>query len=461
MIKMSQTHIAPHEYQNKAVKFGLQHKTVYYAIDTGLGKTRIILMLAQKLKCPFLVLGPLGAICNTWPDEIEKWAPELTYTVLHGPYKDILIEERNKDIYLLNYDGLKWFYNYLRKPSSYWDSTAVCYDEASFVKSHSTQRFKMLKRLSCLHTEYRFALSATPSPEGYHNLWSQYHLVNDKTFESSFTAFRNRYFNYIGPPVYKTTLIPKKAEEIENKIRPITFRLKAEDWLNMPELIYNKILLTLPNKLYKQYQSLEREFYIKLQEQEIVLNSTVALTLKLRQFIQGALYTEEGYPSYIKLHTLKIDMLKELITSHPNNNILCLIQFKFEVDMIRKAFGNDIPIIAGETKASTTQQYIKNWNKGNMPLLVCHPASVSHGLNLQSGGSMMAWVGLSYSMQQYYQTIRRLYRQGQKSKSVIVHHIMLKNTLDIEIYRAVKAKEKRQDILLSKLKTYFSNKYKV
>ena len=407
----------------------------------------------------FFGIGPLNTILNTWPDEIEKWTPDLSYTILHGKYKDILVEEANKDIYLMNYDGLKWFYNYLRKPSSHWRPTAVCYDEASFVKSHSTQRFKILKRLSVLATEYRFALSATPAPEGYHNLWSQYTLLRDNVFDSSYTKFRTKYFNYMGPPVYKTTIIPKKAEEIEKLIKPMTFRLKAEDYLNMPKLIYNKIILKMPTEMYKQYTQLEREFYLQLKNEELVVNNTAALTSKLRQFVQGAVYGEGGYPNYQVIHRIKINMLKELIEAHSGQNMLCLIQFKSELDLLRKAIDPKIPIIAGETSSALTQKHIANWNKGAIPLLVCHPASISHGLNLQSGGSLMVWLGLPYSMQQYYQTIRRLYRQGQVSKTVAINHLMIDKTIDMQIYKAVKDKEHRQSVLLSRLRSYFDDKY--
>lgn len=437
---------------------------MYYAIDTGLGKTRIVLALAQKLKAPLLVLGPLHTILNTWPNEIEKWTPELTYSVLHGPFKTHNVEQLNKDIYLLNYEGLKWFYNYLRQPSSYWKPTMVCYDEASFVKSPSTQRFKILKRLSALHTEYRFALSATPAPEGYHNLWSQYHLLNPDTLDSSYSKYQKSYFRYTGPPVFKTTLIKGQDVEIEKRIGPMTFRLKAEDYLKMPKLIYNKIYVGMPKTLRTKYKTLEKDFYLSLitdtkEKHDVQVNNAAALTNKLRQFIQGGIYTDGGYPDYAKVHSHKINMLKELIESSGNSNIICLVQFRFEIDLLRKALGSKIAIIAGETKATLTQQHIKDWNDRKIPILVCHPASISHGLNLQSGGSIMVWLGLTYSMQTYYQTIRRLYRQGQTSKTVVVHHIMMRKTLDDEIYRVVKAKEHKQNTLLSRLKTYLSDKY--
>ena len=249
-----------HDYQKKAISFGLDKKACYFALDTGLGKTAIILKLNEQLNKPLIVFGPLQVILNSWPTEIKKWSPKTSYSIVYGKKKEELFLQK-KDIYLISYSTLSWFYEFLvnHQELQKKNSFNLCLDEGSFVKSAKTKRFKILKRLRVLF--YRnYILSATPAAEGIYNLWSQYYLLDGgQRLEKVEYIFKNRYFHSFRTTFNAEVLKIKKGarEKIIKAIAPITFRLKAEDYLELPELIYNKIELKLPTKLQKQYKDHE------------------------------------------------------------------------------------------------------------------------------------------------------------------------------------------------------------
>lgn len=437
-----------HDYQRRAIKFALTKKTPYLAIDLGLGKTAIALKVIQTLQAPTLVIAPLRVIHTVWPEEIRKWAPDLTYTILHGAHKDKKLTY-NKQVYLLNYQGLKWFFNSVTRPGKHFKRVNLVLDEATFVKDPSTKRFKMLKKLQPFFLDFRIALSATPAPNGYHNLWSQYYLLDHgKALTQVYYRFREHFFHYSGPPMYKTVLKKGAAKVIQKRIKPITFRLANKDYLKLPKYIHNEIKLEFTPKLMKQYKQLEKDFTIELNDVEISAFNAAALGMKLRQFVQGALYIENGITEYI--HKIKLKALQELIESSNYQPILCPIQFRFELKMITDMFGK-VPIIAGKTSTQKSIKYINEWNKGNIPLMLCHPASIGHGLNLQASGHIICWYGLTWSLEQYHQLIGRIYRQGQK-KAVVVHHLIMKGTKDERVLKVLKQKNAVQSDLLEALK---------
>ena len=424
-----------HAYQERAIEFCMDNPSTYLAVDMGLGKTAICLKLIERLKQPAMVFGPLNTILSTWPDEIAKWTPHLTYRVLHGSDKT-LIGIDDVDILLMNYEGLPWFI----KQTSKWKRRIVVYDEASMVKSHSTQRFKFLRSLSNLWTPTRLALSATPAPNTLHELWSQYYLLDSGTrLGKNISEFRKRYcstFSYPGMAFTKYEVRPEKKEEIYKQVEDVTFRLAAEDYLDMPEITYNTIPCKLTPALAKQYKQLEKDFFLKLDQGIITVTNAAQLSMKLRQFIQGGLYSEEH--QWHDLHQIKLTRLKELLATSAGHPILCAIQFKGELTSIRQEIGS-VPIIAGGTSAQDRKKYIDAWNAGSLPLLLCHPASLSHGVNLQSGGATVLWYGLTWSLEQYYQLNGRVYRQGQKN-AVIIHHLVMQNTVDELVIKAIENK---------------------
>lgn len=442
-----------HDYQHRAIKFGLKHKTVFFAMDMGLGKTVVSLRIKEAINQPAFVVAPLSGVYTTWPEEIQKWSPLLTYSILHGPNKNFRLTHDKPDVFIINFDGLKWFAKEVVKRHVLWAKRMLIIDESSMIKSPTTLRFKLLKKMMPLWSDYRFCLSATPSPNGYHELWSQYFMLDKgKCLFDNYYRFRGTYFSYTGPPLFKTTIRKGSYEAIRDNIRPITFRLDAYDYLNMPKTIHNVISLELPKKLRSQYKELEDNFFLEFANSEATAFSAAALSMKLRQFIQGAVYTDAKKGEFYPLHQIKINALKELLETCAGQPILCAIQFKFERRMINEFIGYNIPCIAGGTSINDRNGYIRKWNRGDIPLLLCHPASLSHSVNLQAGGHIMLWFGLTWSMEQYKQLNGRLIRQGQVANSVTVNHLIMKNTIDERVVKVLKEKDATQQKLLDALK---------
>lgn len=441
-----------HQYQENAVDFATTAKQAFLALDMGLGKTIIALTIAKRLNVPALVISPIQPMYTTWPAEIEKWGLNLTCDILHGPNKDLIFATTNADILLINFHGLKWLHNKILKSKKLWKKRMLIIDESSMVKSHTTQRFKLLKSMHPLWLDYKLCLSATPAPNGYHELWTQYFLLDrGKTLFDSYFKYRGVYFHYTGPPLYKTTLRRDSYKEIEKRVKPVTYRLKAEDYLDMPEYIHNEIKLTMPRKTAAQYKQLEDDFLLEFEKSSASAFSAGALSMKLRQFIQGAVYTDDGNGEFYPIHMIKIEALKELMESCAGQPILCPLQFKFERKMINTVLKRDVPCIAGGTSPSLAQKHIKDWNNNKIPLLLCHPASLGHGVNLQSGGHIVLWYGLTWSLEHYKQLNGRIYRQGQKN-AVIINHLIMEGTTDERISKVLKAKDATQERLLNALR---------
>jgi len=451
-----------HEYQERAIKFSLTHQTVYLAIDMGLGKTAIALKAIEESGQKAFVFAPLQAMLNTWPEEIAKWTPNLSYDILHGPTKNEVLRSSKADILLMNYDGLKWFAKALAGKGITWTKRAVVFDEASMIKSSTTLRFKTLKKAFPLWTDLKLALSATPAPNGYADLWSQYFLLDKGArLFSSFYRYRGHYFIYTGPPLYKTIPRTGSDKRIQAKIQDITFRLDAKDYLKMPEYISNEIPIEMPKKLQAKYKELEENFFLEFEAGEATAFSAAALSMKLRQFIQGAMYLDvdptkpKGPRAFEVIHQQKVEALKALLETSAGHPILCAIQFKFELAMInqalKKQFKNGVPVIAGGVPTKITKQHMKNWNSGNLPLLLCHPASLGHGVNLQAGGHIILWFGLSWNLEHYTQLNGRIYRQGQK-QAVISNHLVMKGSIDERIIKVLRQKGATQQQLLDALK---------
>jgi SNF2 family DNA or RNA helicase len=428
----------------------------YLALDMGLGKTAITLKwLEHVLKsCKgALVIAPLRTISTTWPDEIKKWTPGLTYTILHGS-KKVENLHRKVDLYLMNYESLPWLFEALKhyhKATGKIPFKVLALDEGSMVKSHSTKRFKILKLLRPLFPDYMTILSGTPAPNNLLDLWSQYYLLDEgERLEKYITHYKQHYFWQVDRMGYKW-LINKGADQvIYSKIADITYRLDSKDYTELPEMIHNVIKVPLGKKLQAQYKLLEKDFFLALDDnEEMAVFNAASLSMKLRQFLQGAVYTDENH-NYTVFHEEKLKVLKSMVEEAGGSSILCAIQFRFELDMIKKVFPK-VPYIAGGVSASTATKLINQWNRGELPLLLCHPASLSHGVNLQTGGHTVLWYGLTWSLEQYLQLNKRLHRNGQKS-AVVIHHLIVPDSVDERVMKALKAKFKTQSELLDYLR---------
>jgi len=433
-----------HSYQEEAIDFCWKKIRPYSAIDIGLGKTVIALKTIEPSEVKTLVVAPLRVAQLTWPTEIEKWT-NLSYTVLHGKDKNRKLRQK-KDIYIINYEGLKWLIGELTKGKVPYMNLIL--DETSMVKSWKSVRFKILLTMLPMFRYYRLALSATPAPNGLQELWSQYYLLDEgKTLGKKVTPYLRKYFSY-NQDLHRYFVSKGSREAIYKRIRPITYRLRASDYIKMPPLIYNRIPIRMPRAIRNQYHKLERDFEDSAEENGVTAFNAASLSSKLRQFVQGALYTEK--PAFKVIHRLKIKTLRELMDSANGQPILCAIQFRFEYELLKEEFGSHVPIIYGGTTKRNSKRYLEKWTRGELPLLLAHPGSLSHGLNLQAGGRIVAWLGLPWSLDQFHQFNGRLHRQGQKH-GVIVNAIMFEDSIDEVVWGVLKQKDASMQDLLNAL----------
>lgn len=437
-----------HAYQCRALAWMDEHNTGYLAVDMGLGKTRIVLEFIKTHDIrPVLVVAPLRVATSTWPQEIAKWAPELKFQVLHGKEKSTNFR-KPADIYIINYDGLKWLDNTMKQyvRSKFMHSMLVL-DEATMVKSKSSKRFKYIKDWRAAF-DRAYALSATPAPNGYQDLWAQYFLLDyGKTLGTSFASFFNKYFRMFG--TYQVAPISKAhVNDIFKRCCASTFRLDAQDYLKLPGIVHNDVHVALTPSLRKKYEILKREFVLRLEEEKVITAANTAiLSMKLRQFCQGHIYCEDVCEH---VHDIKLDALEQLIYELQGEPVLIAVQFRFEIAALQKRFP-DTPAIYGGTSANEADELIARWNSGKIPVLICHPASISHGVNLQHGGHNIIWFALTWNLEQYMQFNGRLARQGQ-TKPVVVSRILLEKTVEERIAKVLEQKGTSQQALLDAIR---------
>lgn len=465
-----------HSYQEKAVEFALEHKQVYLAMDLGTGKTASVITLLNQIQEPAIVFAPVRVCMTTWPDELDKWDYYGSYGVVHtdwGLGKDEVILA-NPDLILIPYSSLKWFFDNLHRLSKQglkWRKRALILDESSMVKSSKSNRFKMLRKMDFMWTDTKLCLGATPRPNSLLELWTQYFILDKgKSLLPTITKFRDGYcssFSRPGQSYVTYNVRPDMVDNVHAAVAPITYHIDAKDVLDMPPITYNQIRVELPAALRADYQELEETFFLELENSERAgAVNAAALSGKLRQFVQGGIYYyPEGVTEEIKnrkwkkLHGVKLNALKELVETSAGHPILCAIQFKFELEILREVYPS-APVIAGGTPPKQALECIRMWNLGQVPLLLCHPASLSHGVNLQSGGHILLYYGLPWSFEQYSQLVGRLYRQGQ-DHAVFVHHIVMADTIDEAILDAQAGKADGHKSLLSYVKEYHRDRLKL
>jgi len=454
-----------HNYQSAASDFALKHKSTYMMLDMGMGKTAIAIDWVKRIPKNArgtLVIAPLSTIYSSWPDELKLWAPELSVTVLHGKNKNDGLTDKS-NIYLVNFEGIQWLFEKLKEHFAVTKSVpfrSIIIDEGSMVKSHSTKRFKVLQTLIEVFPKYRMILSGTPAPNTLQDLWSQFYLLDKgKSLERNISAFRNMYMIQVDRMGFVHKLKKGAKDKIYEQIEPLTYRLDAKDYLTLPDRLDNVLKVKLPQKTLEMYKSLEADFYMALDDESTVAFSVPALAMKLRQFVQGCLYVDTdpdsrmpnyGSRPYVEVHKAKLKALQDIVENSGGKGILCPIQFRFELEVLMKAFPN-ASVIAGGTSAAQAGKLIKQWNQGLIPLLICHPKSIGHGVNLQAGSNIIVWYGLTWSAEQYAQLNGRLHRQGQKHK-VIIHHLVCSDTIDEHIMKALGKKIAGQKDLLDYLR---------
>ena len=440
----------PYDYQIYATNFIKTHKEAVLLLDVGLGKTSCALTAIKDLLDSgevkkILVIAPLRVAKITWSDEIQKWdhLSGLRYSVVVGTEKQRLKAlEKDADIYIINRESVEWLIHKSFKKFNY-DMLVI--DELSSFKSYSAKRFKALMNMR--HRLNRVVgLTATPSSNSLMDLFSEYKLIDGGVRLGQYiTHYREKYFDpdkRNANVIFSYKLKPFAEEAIYSKIDDITISMKAVDYLKMPPILYNEIKVELDQKERKIYEILKKDMIVALEDKEIDAMNAASLSNKLLQMANGSVYGEEK--EVIHLHDKKLDALEEIVEAANGNSVLCAYWYKHDLERIKARFGDKCQEINSEAS-------IRKWNSGDIQIGLIHPMSAGHGLNLQSGGSILVWFGLTWSLELYQQTIGRLYRQGQ-TRSVIIHHIVSKDTIDERVMLALKNKEVSQDALIRAVK---------
>lgn len=450
----------PHDYQQYAIQRIIDTKSIGLFLDMGLGKTVSTLTALNELIYNYfevgkvLIIAPLRVAKSTWSDEIEKWdhLNNLTYSKVLGSVNQRMDGLRKEaDIYLINRENVKWiveFYNHK------WPFDVVVIDELSSFKSAKSQRFKYLKKVIPL-TNRVIGLTGTPTPNGFLDLWSQIYLLDrGQRLGGTIRSYRERYFevgdrNYQTGMIYNYVLKEGAEETILKRLEDITVSMEAKDFLDMPDRIDNIVNIELSTKEFKNYKKLERDSILEIKDDVITASSAAVVTQKLLQYTSGAIYDENK--NVVKIHDKKLEALEDIVEFNEGKPILVFYNFKHDLDRIKKRFSYLNP------KTLDTEEDVKAWNEGKIKLLLCHPASAGHGLNLQSGGHIIVWFSLTWSLELYQQANARLHRQSQEN-NVIVHHLICKDTVDETVMEALKNKVKVQDLLMEYLKAKIEDK---
>lgn len=439
----------PHEYQSYATEFILSHPISAVFLEMGLGKSVITLSaifdlcLDSFLVCKVLVIAPLRVARDTWPAEIKKWdhLKELSYSVAVGTEKErIDALKKQSTLYIINCENVDWL---VHKSGIPFHFDMVVIDELSSFKSYGAKRFKSLLKVRP-SVKRIVGLTGTPSSNGLMDLWAEFRILDlGQRLGRYISHYRNTYFKpdkRNAQIIFSYKPLPGAEEEIYKQISDITISMKSTDYLKMPEYISNEVFVTLSDKEWKVYSDFKEDMVANLGDEDIDAVNAAVLSGKLLQMANGAVYDSENKAHVI--HDKKLDALEDLIEGANGKPVLVAYWYKHDLERIKDRF----PV-----RQIQSSKDIEDWNDGKIPIAVIHPASAGHGLNLQSGGSTLIWFGLTWSLELYQQTNARLYRQGQKD-TVIVHHIITKNTIDEDVLLALTKKEKTQDALIDAVK---------
>lgn len=447
----------PHSYQRHCINKILETKKLGLFLDMGLGKTVTTLTAVKELKynrfqvCKVLVIAPKKVAEGTWTKEAAKWDHTKMLRVspvLGSQAKRIRALNTPADLYVINRENVCWLVDYYRNA---WPFDMVVIDESSSFKSHSAKRFKALAGISS-RISRMVELTGTPSPDGLADLWSQVYLLDGgERLGKRYSQFRERYFQPdkrgADGMIYNYEAKPGTEESILAKISDICISMKAEDYLELPDLTYHDVPVELDKKSWKAYQDLERKMILELPEDDelISVTSAAALSNKLLQLANGAVYDEDRQVH--EVHDCKIEAFLELVESLQGKPVLVFYNYQHDRERILKALAKSELRIR---ELKTTQDE-DDWNAGRIDILLTHPASSAYGLNLQQGGNHVIWFGLTWNYELYTQANKRLHRQGQVNK-VIIHHLVSTGTRDEDVMTALKRKDDVQNWVMESLK---------
>ena len=394
-----------------------------------------------------LIIGPLRVARDTWPSEIEKWEHlrHRRYSVAVGSAEErVTALQADADIYIINRENVDWLVS-----NRIFDFDMIVIDELSSFKNHQSKRFKALMKVRP-KVKRIVGLTGTPASNGLMDLFAEFRLLDMGERLGRFIGqYRNEYFKpdkQNGYIVYSYKPLPDAEERIYEKISDITVSMKAVDHLKMPKLISNEYSVKMSESEKEKYKELKEELILEVQDTEITAANAAALSNKLCQMSNGAIYDDDG--EIIPIHNRKLDALEDIIESANGKPVLVAYWFKHDRTRIAERL-HKLGIVYQEIKSAES---IKKWNSGKLQAALIHPASAGHGLNLQSGGNFLVWFGLTWSLELYQQTNARLWRQGQQSETVVIQHIVTKGTVDEKILKALKEKDETQTALMTAVK---------
>lgn len=445
----------PHDYQKYATEFIESHPIAAVILQMGLGKTVCTLTAIEHLMydtfevSKVLIVAPLRVAKVTWSDEIDKWdhLSHLTYSVAVGSEKERLSALKKKaDLYMINRENLQWL---IEKSGLPFDYDMVVLDELSSFKSWQSKRFRAFMKVRP-KVQRVVGLTGTPSSNGLMDLFAEFKCLDmGERLGRFITQYRNAFFipdRMNGQVVYSYKPRPFSEEEIYRRIGDITISMKALDHLKMPELIENRYPVYMDDGEKQQYESMKKDLILPYLENEtITAANAAALSGKLCQMANGAVYSDEGSVAHI--HDRKLDALEDIIEAAQGPILLCY-WFKHDLERITRKLDE----LKVEYARISSDGSIRMWNEGKFQVGLIHPASAGHGLNLQAGGNHIVWFGLTWSLELLEQTNARLWRQGQRAETVVVQYLVTAGTIDERILDAISKKEQDQNALIDAVK---------
>lgn len=446
----------PHPYQAYCIDRVIKQPKIGLFLDMGLGKTIITLQAIYELKYnrfavqKVLIIAPKKVAEATWQQEAQKWDGVgilRISTVLGGLSKRVKALNTPADIYIINRDNVTWLVGYYKND---WPFDMVVADESSSFKNHAAKRFKSLAHMYN-HIKRMVLLTGTPTPKGLIDLWAQIYLLDQgQSLGRTYTSFRDHFFI---PDQRSQTVIysykPKDTAEndVLRAISHLCVSMKSEDYLTLPPVIEDIVPVQLSPKAQRDYDEMETRMVLELVEsgEEITAVSAAALSTKLQQLANGAVYDE--LRNVHEIHDCKIEAFKELIEQLSGKPALVFYNFKHDLERLKAALDKS-GLVVKELRGAEEE---REWNEGQIDVLLAHPASTAYGLNLQDGGNHVIWFGLNWSLELYQQANKRLHRQGQKEK-VIIHHLISIGTRDEDMMAALEQKADAQEYVLQSLK---------
>ena len=449
----------PHAYQAFCINYIKTHPVSALFLDMGLGKTVITLtairdlMLDELLVTKTLVIAPLRVARDTWPAETRKWdhLNDLDISVIVG---DLRVREsavsKSALIYIINRENIKWLVEYYERNGIRWDFDCVVIDELSSFKNYHSQRFKWLRKMRPFVKRW-IGLTGTPSSNGLMDLWAEIGILDGGQRLGRFIGrYRDAYFkpSSMNPStgvVYSYAPREGAEQQIYDRISDITISMKALDYLEMPECVYVNHEVQMSDQEKKLYDQLKSDLIIPLEDGDIDAANAAALSNKLLQLSNGAVYDENGIVRVV--HKRKLEMLEDMIEAANGQPVLIAYWFKHDHHRIME----HLTACGYSPRDIRESEDIKDWNTGKMAVALIHPASAGHGLNIQEGGHILIWFGLTWSLELYQQTNARLWRQGQHD-TVTIHHIVCENTVDEDVLNALSSKNVTQEKLIAAVK---------